>query len=161
VSRFRRAAEAEERLFSEINITPFTDVVLVLLIIFLVTAPLMFETRIPIKLPVSSQASSSPEAHPTVVITSDGRIYLNDRPVDGAAALVGALRGEMLKSGDRTVVIKADAQARHGWVIQCLDAAKTAGAERLAISARQAGAAGRAGAAAPPAGGPAPAGPAP
>jgi len=145
VSRFRRAAESEERLFAEINITPFTDVVLVLLIIFLVTAPLMFETRIPIKLPVSAQASSSPEAHPTVVLTAEGRLFLNDRPVDGVAALVGALRGEMLKSGDHTVVVKADAAARHGWVIQCLDAAKTAGADRLAISARQAGAAGRAG----------------
>jgi biopolymer transport protein ExbD len=142
VSRFRRAAEAEERIFAEINITPFTDVVLVLLIIFLVTAPLMFETRIPIKLPVSAQPADSPEAHPTVVVTADGRIYLDDRPVDGPDALVGALRGALLKSGDRTVLFKADTEARHGRVIQCLDAARAAGAERLAIAARQAGSAG-------------------
>jgi len=137
VSRFRRAADGDERIFAEINITPFTDVVLVLLIIFLVTAPLLFETRIPIRLPVSSQPSTSPEAHPTVVITADGRIYLDDRPVDDPDALTGALRGAMLRSGDRTVVFKADADTRHGRVIQCLDAAKSAGAERLAISARQ------------------------
>jgi biopolymer transport protein ExbD len=142
VSRFRRAAEAEERIFAEINITPFTDVVLVLLIIFLVTAPMLFETRIPIKLPVSAQPATAQEAHPTVVVASDGRIYLDDRPVDGPEALVGALRGAMLRSGDHTVLFKADADARHGRVIQCLDAAKAAGADRLAISARQAGSAG-------------------
>jgi biopolymer transport protein ExbD len=136
VSRFRRAAE-EERYFAEINITPFTDVVLVLLIIFMVTAPLMFETRIPIKLPVSAQPSASPEAHPTVVVTADGKIYLDDRPVDNPASLVGALRGAMLRAGDRTVVLKADAEAHHGRVIECLDAARTAGAERLAVAARQ------------------------
>ncbi len=138
MSRFRRAsANGDEDIFAEINITPFTDVVLVLLIIFLVTAPMMFETRIPVKLPVSSQASTAPEAHPTVVVAADGKIFLDDRPVDGPEALVGALRRAILTTGDRTVVLKADADARHGRVIQCLDAAKAAGADRLAISARQ------------------------
>ncbi|MBI5837278.1 MAG: biopolymer transporter ExbD [Candidatus Eisenbacteria bacterium] len=139
MSRFRRAsANGDEPVFSDINITPFTDVVLVLLIIFLVTAPMLFETRIPVKLPVSSQASASPEAHPTVVVTADGQVFLDDRPVDGPAALVGALRNAILTRGDKTVVFKADAEARHGRVIECLDAAKAAGADRLAISARQA-----------------------
>src|SRR5262249_52403486 len=128
-----------EGIFAEINITPFTDVVLVLLIIFLVTAPLLFETRIPIKLPVASQPALAPENHPTVVIAADRRIYLADRPIEGPAALVGALRGEILKAGDRTVIFKADREVRHGRVIECLDAAKAAGADRLAISARQAG----------------------
>ena len=137
MSRFRDSAQAEERGFSEINITPFTDVVLVLLIIFMVTAPLMYQSRIPIKLPVTSTVSQSPESHPTVVLTADGKIYLDDRPVDSPAALTGALRGAFARSGDHTVILKADSDARHGMVIRCLDAAKLAGADRLALSARQ------------------------
>ncbi len=137
MSRFRSTEEDANGIFSDINITPFTDVVLVLLIIFLVTAPLLYETRIPIKLPVTSQPVLAPADHPTVVITADGRIYLDDRPVDNPGALVGALRGDMLKLGDHTVIIKADGDTRHSRVIECLDAAKAAGADRLAISARQ------------------------
>jgi biopolymer transport protein TolR len=136
MSRFYDSDNEPDALFAEINITPFTDVVLVLLIIFMVTAPMMVESRIPIKLPVTTQPALSPEQHPTVVVTADGRIYLNDRPVANPAALVGALRGEMLRSQDHTVVFKADAAVRHGRVIECLDAAKSAGADRLAISAR-------------------------
>jgi len=74
VSRFRAASgSADEGLFAEINITPFTDVVLVLLIIFMVTAPLMYEGHLQVKLPQASTASSAPEDHPTVGLTATAR----------------------------------------------------------------------------------------
>jgi biopolymer transport protein TolR len=137
VSRFHGGHDADEGVFAEINITPFTDVVLVLLIIFMVTAPLLMESRVPVKLPVTQQAAMPPEDHPTVVLTADGKIYLNDKPIDSPAALTGAIRGSILKTQDHTVVLRADAGARHGRVMECLDAAKAAGADRLAIATRQ------------------------
>ena len=140
MSRIRTASEgAEEGLFAEINITPFTDVVLVLLIIFMVTAPLMYESRIPVKLPTASAPALSPETHTTVILTADGKIYLDDQIVDSPAALSGALRRAFALHGDHTVVLKADQDVRHGRVIECLDAARLAGADRLAIAARQGG----------------------
>ena len=137
MSRFHGGHDGDEAVFAEINITPFTDVVLVLLIIFMVTAPLLMESRIPVKLPVTRQAAMPPEDHPTVVLTSEGLIYLNNQRVESPAALTGALRGAILKAGDHTVVLRADAGARHGRVMECLDAAKAAGADRLAIATRQ------------------------
>ncbi len=136
MSRFRESGEAEDHMFVEINITPFTDVVLVLLIIFMVTAPLMYQSRIPIKLPVAASHDNSTDQHPTISLTAEGRIYLDDHPVDSPAALVGALRGAFGRTGDHTVILKADAEARHGMVVKCLDAARSAGAEKLAISTK-------------------------
>ena len=140
MSRFRAASgSADEGLFAEINITPFTDVVLVLLIIFMVTAPLMYEGHLQVKLPQASTASSAPEDHPTVGLTADGKISLDGQPIESTAALVGALRRAFALRGDHTVVLKADRDARHGRVVDCLDAARLAGAVRLAIAAQQGG----------------------
>ena len=125
--------EEAERLKAEINIVPFTDVLLVLLIIFMVTTPLIIQGQIQVKLPkASSQAPL--EMKPVVLtLTSLGKLYLNDGEIsfqDLPALLSGALKGRE----DKTVVINADKSSAHGKVVTLLDAAKAAGANKLAIA---------------------------
>jgi biopolymer transport protein ExbD len=112
---------------------PFTDVLLVLLIIFMVTTPLIIQGQIQVKLPkATSQAPL--ELKPVVLtLTSLGKLYLNDGEIsfqDLPQLLAGALKSRE----DKTVVINADKSSAHGKVVALLDAAKAAGATKLAIA---------------------------
>jgi len=121
-------------LISEINITPFTDVLLVLLIIFMVTTPLMMQAGIPVKLPKSQTMESlSDNAGSTIVITKENRIYFDNIATD-RRKLREILKNKLLNDPDLLVVIKADAFAYHEWVVNTLDVVKQAGVKRLAIA---------------------------
>ena len=126
-----RRTKIRERLKAEINIVPFTDVLLVLLIIFMVTTPLIIQGQIQVKLPkASSQAPL--ESKPVVLtLTAVGKLYLNDGEVSFQD--LPALLTEALKTRDeKTVVINADQSSAHGKVVVALlDAAKAAGATQL------------------------------
>lgn len=129
-----RKSRIKERLKAEINIVPFTDVLLVLLVIFMVTTPLIVQGQIHVKLPTASSSVQAPPLKPvTLTLTATGKLYLNDAEVtfeDLPGFLTQALNGRE----DKTVVINADTNATHGKVVQLLDAAKLAGATRLAIA---------------------------
>lgn len=118
---------------TEINITPLTDVMLVLLVVFMVTTPLIMAESFKVALPRA--VTSTPEKGGGVVllIGADGRLSLNGRevPADGLGA---ALRAEFARGGDKTVILKADGQALHRMVVKALDIAKLAGAEKLSIA---------------------------
>ncbi len=121
-------------LISEINITPFTDVLLVLLIIFMVTTPIMMQAGIPVKLP-KSQAMESFSENPgsTIVVTKADRIYFDNIETD-RKRLKEILKNKLLNDPELLVVIKADALAYHEWVVDVLDTAKQAGVKRIAIA---------------------------
>ena len=128
-----RKTKIRERLKAEINIVPFTDVLLVLLIIFMVTTPLIIQGQIQVKLPKA--ASQAPvESKPVVLtLTAVGKLYLNDGEVSFQD--LPPLLAEALKTrDDKTVVINADQSSAHGKVVTLLDAAKAAGATKLAIA---------------------------
>jgi biopolymer transport protein ExbD len=122
------------KIISEINITPLTDVVMVLLVIFMVTTPLMMNEAFKIKLPTATTSEPQPEQTTTVSVTYPGNvIYLNKAQVS-MEDLKGLLASRMATSPDKTVVIKADKSVLHGVVVKVLDIAKESGALKLAIA---------------------------
>lgn len=129
-----RKNKIKEKLKAEINIVPFTDVLLVLLVIFMVTTPLIIQGQIQVKLPrAQSGAQAKPQKPVTLTLTAAGKLYLNDAEVT-FQDLPGFLTVAMKKREDKTVIINADRTAAHGQVVALLDAARLAGALKLAIA---------------------------
>lgn len=120
------------RAITDINITPFVDVVLVLLVIFIVTAPVLFKQVIEVALP---QAASSEQTAPDTLglaITARGDLLLNGAPVTGAQARDNARRAVQANSRVQ-VIIAADREAAHKYVIKAIDIIKQAGVENFAF----------------------------
>jgi biopolymer transport protein TolR len=111
----------------DINITPLVDVVLVLLLVFMVTAPMM-SRGIDVSLPVANQPDTSPEDRITVSIDATGRVFVGDRPVN-MVLLEDRLRGLMEGRASRVVYLRADEGLRYGKVIEVVDTIKRAGVE--------------------------------
>jgi biopolymer transport protein TolR len=128
-----RKTKIRERLRAEINIVPFTDVLLVLLIIFMVTTPLIIQGQVQVKLPKAASQAPSDLKPVVLTLTALGKLYLNDGEVsfqDLPVLLQQALKAR----GDKTVIINADQSSQHGKVVTLLDLAKAAGATKLAIA---------------------------
>ena len=132
----------EEGIFAEINITPLTDIFLVLLIIFMVTSSVIArdEARrggVRVTLPKGASTEVSPSQKDlTVAITSDGKIML-----DGAEVGVDTLRQKFAEAVARDpetqVLVQADEAAHHGRVVAVMELAKSTGLRRLAIATRR------------------------
>ncbi len=117
---------------NEINITPFVDVVLVLLVIFMVTAPMMMKDIIGLNLPKTSVSDSQSLSTLAVAITKTGQFILN-----GELVTVEGLRERAVQArkenAEVQAVISADIDARHGSVVQVIDIVKSSGIENFAI----------------------------
>ncbi|MBI5888570.1 MAG: biopolymer transporter ExbD [Deltaproteobacteria bacterium] len=129
----------EGRLMSEINITPLTDVMLVLLVIFMVTTPLIMIESFKVKLPKAVSAGAEPGKGVVIEIGEGGNISINGKASSRVepsqrAALYDAIKSALANSPEKTVVIKADTNVRHGLVVEVLDTAKLAGAAKLSIA---------------------------
>lgn len=121
-----------ESLMAEINITPLTDVMLVLLVIFMVTTPLIMVESFKVKLPTAVTAGAETGKGVTVALSAAGLMSINGRPV-GFDTLDAELRAEFERGAQRAVILKADGEAEHRLVVRVLDRARMAGAERLSI----------------------------
>jgi biopolymer transport protein ExbD len=118
---------------AEINITPLTDVFLVLLIIFMITTSAMMKPE-DVQLPETSEKDEQTKGI-LVTMTPSKEIYINDRPVAGDdAALVGALRDAMAKTEDKVVILAGDREVVLGEVVRVLGLAKEAGASGFALA---------------------------
>ena len=115
----------------EINITPFVDVVLVLLIIFLITAPMLIR-GIDVNVPRSSSRNIEPEERLVVAISKDQVVYLDDQPIT-LPRLEKVLAGLRERNPSASIYIKADQDVPYKWVIQVMDAAKKAGIDKLGM----------------------------
>ncbi len=122
---------SEHEPMATINITPLTDVFLVLLIIFMVTTPLIMTSGLKIKMPRTRALPSLSERDVVIGITSDARYFVNNVEIT-QARLQGYLKE--LNLDGKLVVVQADASLSHGTVMKVMDIAKQAGAERLAIA---------------------------
>ena len=122
-----------DKIISEINITPLTDVMLVLLVIFMVTTPLLVMHSFKIKLPKAVSAEAEQEKGITLSITTGGAIYLNNKAVK-MEGLFDSLKSELRTVSGKIVIIKADKDILHGTVVRVLDIAKRAGAVKLSIA---------------------------
>jgi biopolymer transport protein ExbD/biopolymer transport protein TolR len=116
----------------EINVTPLVDVVLVLLLVFMVTAPMM-SRGIDVSLPVANQPETAPEERITVSINAQERIFVGDRPVN-LQLLEDTVRGMMEGRTHKVVYLRADENIRYGKVITVIDKLKSAGVELVGFA---------------------------
>jgi biopolymer transport protein TolR len=116
---------------AEINIIPFVDVVLVLLLIFMLTAPMMYR-GIDVNLPKAASRPTAVEERMILTVTKDRTLYLNEKPVS-LATLETQLRDAFKSRTDKTLYLKADAGLAYGAVIETMDRVRRAGIERLGM----------------------------
>ena len=127
-------ANNRKKVVADINITPFTDVVLVLLIIFMITTPMLSQHQIKINLPESAETNErSEDKIIEVTIDKDGFVY-----VDGAQFhekyVERAIKDKVLKYPDRPVVIKGDKDIKYDLVVKVMDKAKKAGVSKFGLA---------------------------
>ncbi|HVM31872.1 MAG TPA: biopolymer transporter ExbD [bacterium] len=123
---------SKSKLMAEINMVPFTDLVLVLLVIFMVTTPFLFQGHFRVELPkVAAPTPHLPEVI-TVTVTEGDKIYLNDKetPVEDLQA---ALKALVALKPDDLVMINADKNVSHGTVTGILSQAYLAGITKVGI----------------------------
>jgi biopolymer transport protein ExbD len=123
---------SENDSISDINITPFVDVVLVLLVIFMVTAPMMVKETMNIKLPKGKSTERSSSKTIAVAISRSGQILLNGELIEMTLLYDKALAIKQ-QNPDVQVLITADKEAVHGDVIKVLDQVKQAGLKNFAF----------------------------
>jgi biopolymer transport protein ExbD len=124
-----------EHIITEINITPLTDVMMVLLVIFMVTTPFIMQGSIKINLPAANApADETPDKDIIVGITDAGKVYLNGAEIPGEQALLAGIKALAEKSSSKRVIIEGDKNAAHGTVVKVMGIAREAGAEKLAVS---------------------------
>ncbi len=116
---------------AEINIIPLVDVVLVLLLIFMLTAPMMYR-GIDVNLPRAAAKPTAVEERMVLTVTKDRQLYLNDK-----AVLPGGLEPQLRQAftgrTDKTLYLKADASLSYGVVVETMDQVRRAGIERLGM----------------------------
>ena len=121
------------KLMSEINMVPFTDVVLVLLVIFMVTTPFLFQGTFQVKLPkVAAPSPNLPETI-TVMVAQGDKIFLNDEP-GALEELVGKLGASIKQKPNAIFLLNADKNVSHGTVTEVLSKAYQAGVTKMGIS---------------------------
>jgi len=119
-------------MMSDINVTPFVDVMLVLLIIFMVTAPMMVQ-GVNVSLPeASSEPLPSEQEHLLITIDKQNQIYINDYQVT-MDYLQDKLANILAGRPDREIYLRADKGIPYGTVVQVMSEAKRAGIEKIGM----------------------------
>lgn len=129
--------ESSEGIFAEINITPLTDIFLVLLIIFMVTSSAMSQLGVDVQLPKASQASTESQPEGVIVtLLSGGKMRVNQKEIPSGkfTELQAALLEAFSKVKSRVVILEGDREAFLGSAIEVMDHARKAGAEKFAIA---------------------------
>jgi biopolymer transport protein ExbD len=120
--------------FTEINITPLTDVFLVLVIILLITAPLIQNTSIKVEVPSSTSGDKADQTKPlTLAVDKKGQFYVNGTIVP-EAKLVEALTREVKASKQTVLLLQADAETTQKFVVKAMDAARQAGLRKISFA---------------------------
>ena len=127
-----RGSRTQSHAIGEINVTPLVDVVLVLLLVFMVTAPMM-SRGIDVTLPVADQPDIGEEDRVTVSVNDRRQIFVGDKPVN-IALLEDRLRGMMEGRAVKVVYLRADEALRYGDVIRVVDTIRRAGVEQIGFA---------------------------
>ena len=123
--------EKTSQTLSDINVTPFVDVMLVLLVIFMVTAP-MLSQGLPVNLPQAPARALVNQKPLVVSINRDQAIYLDDKPM-GLEGLARAIAPLSQANQGLEVLLKSDREVPYGLVVQVMSALNQAGVEKLGI----------------------------
>lgn len=127
------AGGEQDRLMSDINVTPFVDVMLVLLIIFMVTAPMMVH-GVDVALPetAASPVVSDDEDRLIVSVDRNRKVYINDMQVE-FTFLRDKLTAVLENRKDRKVFLKGDKDTSYGFMMEVMSEVKAAGVEKLGM----------------------------
>jgi biopolymer transport protein TolR len=125
--------EENSDIVAEINITPLTDIFLVLLIIFMITSSAMIESGGRVNLP-KAVATQSEARGTTVTLTPKREIYVNQKKVTDET-LESTLREALKTSADKTVILRGDRDVLLGETVKVMSIVKRAGASEIAIAA--------------------------
>lgn len=128
-----KTSKGKEALFTEINITPLTDIFLVLLIIMMVVAPTFQSTDSSITIPEINSGVSIEQKNATVSVTKEGNIYLNGNPITS-----DKLTGELIALKETLekpeVVVKADEKVKSSEIMNIMNAAQNAEYKKLIVA---------------------------
>lgn len=119
-------------LITAINITPFVDVVLVLLVIFIVTAPMLVKDILEIRLPKTSQGDGSITETLGIAVNKNGNILLNGQIVDEDQLRERAVQA-LATNSQSQAIIAADVEVAYGKVVRVIDLLKQAGLNKFAV----------------------------
>ncbi|MBS0424681.1 MAG: protein TolR [Proteobacteria bacterium] len=135
------ARRAKHRLVNEINVVPYIDVMLVLLIIFMITAPMINHGQI--ELPQIGKSLAAPVAPLEVIIKADGSLTLRDRAKSATEQkvdrnqLIEAIKQKQAQNADQPVVIAADKNVRYEEVIKVMDILQQNQVQKVGLLAQQ------------------------
>ncbi|MGB1557348.1 MAG: ExbD/TolR family protein [Oceanococcaceae bacterium] len=117
-----------------LDLTPMLDIVFIMLIFFIVTTSFVREAGVEVNRPQAASAQKQAATSIYVAVTADGEIWVDRRAVNlqGLRAAVARIR---LENPEATGIIQADSEARHGLVVQVMDALRLAGVREIAVAA--------------------------
>ncbi|AHI04846.1 TonB system transport protein ExbD2 [Bdellovibrio bacteriovorus W] len=124
---------SDNEAIADINVVPLVDIILVVLIIFMVTAPMFMKPTINVNLPKAASGEQTAPSKLNIALTADGRINLNGSFVSEEEIKTKALE-EVAKNADVQAIISADKDVPHGKVVSVLDVVKGSGVKKFAIS---------------------------
>ncbi len=120
-------------LISDINVTPLVDIMLVLLIVFMLTASLIHKQAIEVELPAASSGAVPEPTTLAITLDQQGKLYLDGEPTSGAD-LRAAVQEAVREDDKAQAIIAADKRVSHGRVVWVIDAVKQAGVASFAIN---------------------------
>ena len=124
---------SDDDVISGINVTPLVDVVLVLLVIFLMTAPVLYQSAIKVQLPKAATGEEAPKSPLNFTVNSAGDVYWNSEKLSWEA-LDEKLTALGTQAPETTAMISADQATPHGNVIKLMDALRQHGLTRFALN---------------------------
>lgn len=125
--------DSGDDLQSDINVVPLVDIILVVLIIFMVTAPMIMKPSINVNLPKAASGEATTPSKLNISIGADGRVVLDGKDATDEVIIKSAT-DEVSKNPDIQAIISADKDVPHGRVVSILDLVKSAGVKKFAIS---------------------------
>lgn len=131
-----KVGDGDQDLMAEINITPFTDVLLVLLIIFMIAASAVIQKAFNINLPKVMTKQEAENSNIVVSITRENQIYVGSHQLERAELLPYLKRLKESKNTDK-VIIMADGDVKYGEVMAVMDIAKDADLTSIALATQQ------------------------
>lgn len=134
MSLLKRMKNEPDETLNEINITPLTDCMMVLLIIFMITGTALSQTGFNLELPISEEKETVNQSEITISVTKDGLYYINDQQI-----LEQNLAEHLSKmeSKNTAVIINGDTSASYLKIITAVDSAKQAGLTNIGLSTQQ------------------------
>lgn len=123
----------DDDLIADINITPFVDIILVVLIIFMVTATTIVKSSIKVNLPEAASGEATESTSLGITLLADGDLLLDGESI-GSDALLAKVRTEVESKDEVVALIAADKEVPHGRVVWVIDLVKQGGVAKFAIN---------------------------